>query len=217
MSGTRKKPSPPRGADRLHQTQALASRDEAREVYAEWAEAYDGDVEHGLGYLSPRLVADALSRHLGTGSTPLLDAGCGTGLAGEALRQHGSWPLYGLDLSPEMLARARAKGVYQGLIAADLGQPLPLGDGGFSGAVSSGTFSPGHVGPEALAQVLRVLGAGAPFAFTVHEKVWGGGGFRDALERLEEDGTVHLAEVETHRHIAHVPDQSCVVCVALKR
>ena len=216
MSDENQNPSRRAGVDRLHLTQALTNREEARQAYAEWAQTYDEDVEHDLGYASPGLVAEALARHLAPSTARLLDVGCGTGLAGEAVRSFGSWRLYGLDLSVEMLARARAKGVYEGLIAADLGQALPLGDDGFAGAVSSGTFAPGHVGPEAIGQVLRVLDADAPFAFTVHQKIWEDGGFRATLRKLEVEGAMRLAEAETHQHISNVPGQTCIFCVVLK-
>jgi predicted TPR repeat methyltransferase len=44
----------------------------------------------------------------------VLDLGCGTGLAGVAIRPHAQ-RLTGVDLSPRMLEAARAKGVYDRL------------------------------------------------------------------------------------------------------
>jgi SAM-dependent methyltransferase len=214
-----KKPNepPPTGGDRLHETLALTGPEHARKVYGEWAEAYDEHVAQDLGYGAPELVAEALARHIADPAGPLLDAGCGTGLAGEALRRFGQWPLYGLDISPEMLARARAKGLYAGLAAADLGRPLPVRANCFAGAVSSGTFAPGHVGAGAIAEIMRTLRSGAPFAVTVHREAWESGDFQSFLDTLQSGAILDLAELEEHSHLANFPGHSCMLCVAIKR
>ena len=49
----------------------------------------------------------------------MLDLGCGTGLAGAAFRPFCDW-LVGVDLSPAMLAQARAKGLYDRLVEGDV-------------------------------------------------------------------------------------------------
>ena len=48
-----------------------------------------------------------------------LDLGCGTGLAGDAFRPFVD-RLVGVDLSPEMIAQARAKGIYDRLLVGDM-------------------------------------------------------------------------------------------------
>jgi predicted TPR repeat methyltransferase len=48
-------------------------------------------------------------------STPILDAGCGTGLAGDCLRVLGYGELVGIDLSEPMLAHAARLGIYAAL------------------------------------------------------------------------------------------------------
>lgn len=51
----------------------------------------------------------------------VLDAGCGTGLMAAALAEAGGWSdLVGVDLSPEMVARAEARGVYDALIVGEV-------------------------------------------------------------------------------------------------
>jgi SAM-dependent methyltransferase len=49
------------------------------------------------------------------------DLGCGTGRAGTWFRAHGVREIHGVDLTPEMLERARARGVYQRLVLAEVG------------------------------------------------------------------------------------------------
>jgi SAM-dependent methyltransferase len=56
-----------------------------------------------------------------------LDLACGTGRIGAWLRQHSRAAIDGVDITPEMLALARAKGVYRELRIAD------VADTGFPG------------------------------------------------------------------------------------
>jgi len=53
----------------------------------------------------------------------MLDLGCGTGLGGAAFRPYVDW-LVGVDLSPRMIAKARAKGLYDRLEVLELQQFL---------------------------------------------------------------------------------------------
>lgn len=80
--------------------------------------------------------------------TPLLDAGCGTGLVGGELVQRGFSALDGVDLSHGMLNIARSKGIYRQLEIADITRPLPFDPGSYGAVVCVGTFTAGHVGPE---------------------------------------------------------------------
>jgi SAM-dependent methyltransferase len=120
----------------------------------------------------------------GGGTGPVLDVGAGTGLVGAALRALGfTGQIDGVDISPQMLDQAREKQVYRDLIEADITRPLPL-PGGYTGVVSSGTFTHGHVGPEAFGPMLAVAAPGALFALSVNLRVWAAAGFEPALAAL---------------------------------
>ncbi|HVZ08736.1 methyltransferase domain-containing protein [Rhodopila sp.] len=81
-----------------------------------------------LGYSVPARIRDAVARHpamqagcpLGPALGPALDLGCGTGLMGLVLSDLPVGPITGVDLSPRMLAQARAKGLYADLREADI-------------------------------------------------------------------------------------------------
>ena len=47
----------------LESTYALGSRDDAKRLYAAWAETYDSDFGDAQGYLSPREVVRVFTRH----------------------------------------------------------------------------------------------------------------------------------------------------------
>ncbi|MGH6906203.1 MAG: class I SAM-dependent DNA methyltransferase, partial [Geminicoccaceae bacterium] len=87
-----------------------------REGYGEWAETYEDVVEDEMDL---RLLARIESVDWAQAGR-VLDLACGTGRIGVWLRAQGVQRLDGLDFTPEMLARAEAKGVYDRLIRADL-------------------------------------------------------------------------------------------------
>lgn len=70
-------------------------------------------------YFAHRLVADALRAHAPQTGLDILDIGCGTGLVGAAVRASAR-RLDGVDLSPAMLEKAKAKGIYGRLEQADI-------------------------------------------------------------------------------------------------
>lgn len=74
-----------------------------------------------LHYQAPQLLLAAIEAALGPDPCPqrILDLGCGTGLMGAAIR-HRAAHLDGIDLSPAMVERSRARGIYDQLEAGDL-------------------------------------------------------------------------------------------------
>lgn len=170
----------------LNAAYALNGPEDCRRLYATWAERYDHDFARAMDYRLPRLVAQAFLAAGGTGPRggAVLDVGAGTGLLGLALRAEGfADPLDGIDLSPEMLARAGQLGLYRDLLNADVTRPLALA-GGYGGLVSSGTFTHGHVGPSALPGLLALVRPGGLVAISVNAGVWAAQGFAAALEAL---------------------------------
>jgi SAM-dependent methyltransferase len=87
-----------------------------RDGYREWAATYEDVVEDEMDL---RLLARIESVDWAKAGR-VLDLACGTGRIGVWLRGKGVDRLDGLDFTPEMLARAAAKGVYDRLIQADM-------------------------------------------------------------------------------------------------
>ena len=161
---------------------ALDGAEGARRLYRDWAASYDGDFAAGQDYLLPAHVARRFIE-LG-GSGPVLDVGAGTGLCAAGLARAGISPIDGIDLSPEMLAIARAKDMYARLLEADVTRPMALPQGHYRGMVSSGTFTLGHVGPEAIAGLLAHAAPEALVVISVNVKHWDGAGFSAAFKAL---------------------------------
>lgn len=148
----------------LEDAYGLQTPEDNRRLYEQWAATYDTDFLERHRYVYHREVVNALARY-GTlpALDPILDVGCGTGVAGSTLRELGAREIDGLDISPEMLAQAgqrldqQAEPVYRNLTVADLTQPLPIKSRTYGGVVSVGTFTHGHVGPEALDELIRIV------------------------------------------------------------
>lgn len=158
---------------------ALTTDAERLRFYRAWATTYDETFADAMDYRLPAQVAAVFLAEGGAG--PVLDVGAGTGLLAEALRAQGfGGEIDAVDLSPEMLAVAGSKGLYRALVEANVTEPLPLA-GGYAGVVSSGTFTHGHVGPEALEPLLAVAAPGALFALSVNDVVYTTLGFDRAL------------------------------------
>ncbi|RGP35757.1 class I SAM-dependent DNA methyltransferase [Pseudotabrizicola alkalilacus] len=151
-------------------------------AYDAWAASYDAEMA-AAGYRHPSIGCALLARQAPRGAGPVLDAGCGTGLLGDWLGILGFAPVEGLDLSTGMLAVARAKGSYARLHQLALGQPLPFADGAFAAVISTGVFTTGHVGAEALPELIRITRSGGPLVLTVKTTLWEDG-FATALHSM---------------------------------
>jgi predicted TPR repeat methyltransferase len=161
---------------------AMTSPDEIKELYRQWSHSYDVAFGESQGYQLPREVAAAF---LGAGGKgPVLDVGAGTGFVGSLLRVLNVAPVDGIDLSQDMLDMAAMKGDYRRLIACDVTEPLSLPDAPYRGVVSAGTFTLGHVGPEAIENLLAVAETGAVFVISVNKTHYADAGFEAAFEEL---------------------------------
>jgi SAM-dependent methyltransferase len=104
---------------------------------------------------------DAIRRFLGPGRGRCLDLGCGTGVAIPELTRIG-WTVVGVDVSEEMLSRARAFGAELHPAPAEA---LPFDDASFDAGVSIWTHTDVDDFSAILREAARVLRPGAPFAY----------------------------------------------------
>ena len=178
----------------LERAYTVKSSDDVKRLYRDWAGTYDKDLESGLGYCAPELLSSMLSSVVDDFESKVLDVGCGTGLVGLSLSTRGYINVDGLDFSLDMLEVARKKRVYKQLIQADLNKDLKFNDAIYDAIICCGTFTRGHVGPDALMELLRILKKGAPFACTINSSVWIEKGFDQWLETAVTDGLLLLEE-----------------------
>jgi predicted TPR repeat methyltransferase len=150
-------PAPPRAPDEC-----------IVQLYARFAEFYERNMRGDLEYCGPELVAKALHPIFGSAaSLDVLDLGCGTGLAAPCLRPLAR-RLVGIDLSPDMVERARSTGFYDVLDVAEITEWLArAAERDFDLIVACDTFIYFGDLRQILAPAARRLRAGGTVAFTV--------------------------------------------------
>ncbi len=171
---------------------AAQSADEVAGLYDDWAEDYDTAMAVA-GYRHPTICLALLARHLPPGEGPVLDAGAGTGILGNWLGILGYENVEALDLSEGMLTVARRKGGYAKFHQLALGSELPFEDGYFSGIISAGVFTTGHVGAEGIDELIRICEPGGVIVLTIKESLWAAS-FAARIGLFEEDGQVEIID-----------------------
>ena len=100
-------------------TPRRAPEDYVRELFDQYAGHFDRHLLEQLDYTLPRQLGTVLARHLMAERVlDVLDLGCGTGLCASYCQQFAR-SLRGVDLSPRMLDKARALGIYDDLHCAE--------------------------------------------------------------------------------------------------
>jgi predicted TPR repeat methyltransferase len=164
-----------------------AADDYIRETFDGFAASFDRNLK-GLEYRAPWLIAAAVAREERDGGFDVLDAGCGTGLCGPLLRPHAR-RLVGVDLSQGMLDRARDRGDYDDLVAAELTAFLDEQDSAYDVVASADTLCYFGVLEPVFAVAAKSLREGGRLIFTV--------------EHLQ-DGDVEVGyRIEPHGRFCH--------------
>jgi predicted TPR repeat methyltransferase len=130
----------PGHAEARHMVAVLAGEapEKANEAYVAalfdaFADSFDEKLVGWLDYRAPQQVAAAVRAALGEGKTAAraIDLGCGTGLLAPEL--HGLVKhLDGVDLSPKMVEKARARKLYDALTVGEIVAELGRHPGGYN-------------------------------------------------------------------------------------
>ena len=151
----------------LDEAYSVKTPEDNRRLYAKWAATYESSFVDAKQYRYPKAISEVFNEHVPADADEIarvIDIGCGTGLTGmylSHLRTHIA--LDGLDISPEMLAEAKRKkrtddsAVYTNLNECDLTQPASNKFEPYDALICSGTFTHGHLGPDALKNVVSLL------------------------------------------------------------
>lgn len=161
-----------------------------RTLFDQYADRFDTALRDNLAYRGPELLLEAVraastaqGRELRFGAA--LDLGCGTGLAGVLFA-----PLVerldGVDLSPAMLEKARALGLYAALEAGEMGAAL-------------GAMPAGGLDLVIAADALCYVGDLAPIFHAARAALASGGLFAFTLETHEGE-SVMLRETLRYAH-----------------
>jgi predicted TPR repeat methyltransferase len=93
-------------------------------LFDQYAPRFEASLLGELNYRAPQLLFNAVFAVRAAATKPAffkraIDLGCGTGLAAAAFAQQVD-EIIGIDLSPGMIERARATGLYAELVVADM-------------------------------------------------------------------------------------------------
>jgi predicted TPR repeat methyltransferase len=161
------------------------------DLFDRYADTFDDHLVGALHYAAPELIAEAVAATRPTGLLDVLDLGCGTGLCGPLLRPMAA-TLCGVDLSPGMIEKAKARAVYDQLEVGELVETLNKVRGAFDLLVAADVLIyTGDLSPtfEAATKALR---PGGLFAFTLEA----GGGERYHLQPK----TLRFTHAEPYLH-----------------
>ena len=173
-----------------------------QQYYELWARTYDEDVS-SEGYCGPEFITDFLVSlsvdcdleiDIKDNDLAILDAGCGTGLVGVALAQKGYRQIDGCDLSPAMVEKARTTGVYKTLKGdIDLTQRNSVySDDHYDVVICCGTFTNGHLPPEALKELVRLAKPQGLVLVSARKSYYDSTDFEAVCTGLREENRVKL-------------------------
>lgn len=195
---------------------SLQTPEEARAFYDRWAGEYESELAEN-GYVTPLRCARALAEAASMPWAPLVEFGCGTGLGGAVLREHGFECIDGFDISPEMLEQARGKEIYRSLDLVDLSQPLgDIDRDTYQNAAAIGVLNPNHMPSTVFDEILHLLPAGGCFVFSLNDHALADGTMETRLLELTEYGVADLVFKEHGDHLPGI-DLTSSVYVLKKR
>ncbi len=139
-----------------------------RHLFDQFSTDYDSRMLSQLSYRAPQILKELADLTLpGETGLAILDLGCGTGLSGAAFKPR-AVRLDGVDLSPAMIEKARARGIYDALAVGDI--ESGLGEEAYDLVIAADTLVYlGDLKPTMTA-VARALQPGRHFLFTVEAK-----------------------------------------------
>ena len=164
----------------------LKTTEEIMKYYDEWGtdNKYDKDMIE-WDYTGPKETVDTFKKYANNKEIKIYDAGCGTGLVGVELKKNGYTNFDGVDLSEKLLDLV-PNGLYRNLSKADLNKPLNISDNKYDAILCVGTFTFGHVKPQALDEFIRIIKNKALICFTINEGIYEEYGFDKKINELTE-------------------------------
>jgi len=165
----------------------LKTTDEVMKYYDEWGDKdkYNKDMVD-WNYTGPKETVATFNKHEKNKDVLIFDAGCGTGLVGLELKKYGFKNFHGADLSQTLLDTI-PKDLYQKLSKVDLNQPIKSEDNFYDTVMCVGTFTFGHVKPNALDEYVRITKSGGLICFTINEGIHEEYGFDKKIDKLKAD------------------------------
>jgi len=162
----------------------LKTTDEVMKYYDDWGleNKYDQDMLDWK-YSGPKETVEVFKKYAMSKDIKIYDAGCGTGLVGAELKKFGYNYYDGADLSQKLLDLV-PKNLYQNLSKVDLNKKIDVPDNIYDAVMCVGTFTFGHVKPNALDEFLRITKNKGLICFTINEGIYEEYGFDIKIKDL---------------------------------
>ena len=180
----------------------LKTTEEVMRYYDEWGEEdkYNRDMVE-WNYTGPEETVDVIKKYLLNKKALFFDAGCGTGLVGLQLKKFGYKNFHGADLSKKLLDTV-PKNLYKKLFKVDLNQPIEFSNNLYDSVTCVGTFTFGHVKPNALDEFVRITKPGGLICFTINEGIYEEYGFDKKILDLKKNNNWEELEFFKSDYIA---------------
>jgi len=152
------------------QTRPRSDAGYVRHLFDQFSSDYDARMTTQLSYRGPQILRELAALTMaGRDRLAILDLGCGTGLSGAAFKDKAA-RLDGIDLSPAMIEKARARGIYDSLAVADIEGGLDRNGGVYDLLIAADTLV--YLGDleATMGGAARALKADGFFLFTVEKK-----------------------------------------------
>ena len=149
----------------LDDAYSVKTPDDNRQLYAKWADTYETIFVATQKYRYPQAISEVFHNVITSANiSSVVDIGTGTGLTGMYLSSlRPNLIIDGIDISPEMLVKAREKkrldgsSVYRLLLVKDMSELASTPNSPYDALICSGTFTHGHLGPEALDNLIKLV------------------------------------------------------------
>ena len=180
----------------------LKTTDEVMKYYDEWGleNKYDKDMID-WNYTGPKETVEVLKKYTKSKDIKIFDAGCGTGLVGVELNKFGYKQYDGADLSQKLLDLV-PKHLYQKLSKVDLNKNINIKDNTYDVVMCVGTFTFGHVKPQALNEFIRITKNKGLICFTINEGIYEEYGFDKKINELNDKKRWKVKEFFKSNYIA---------------
>ena len=189
----------------------LKTTEDIMKHYDMWGDKYDKDMVE-WNYTGPQETVNIFKKHTSGKDIKIFDAGCGTGLVGIELKKFGYINIDGADLSKKLL-NLIPKGFYNKLEQIDLNKPLNKKSNIYDAVLCVGTFTFGHVKPQALDELIRIIKNKGLICFTVNEGIYEEYGFDKKIKELSDKKIWDIIDFFKSDYIAS-KDVNAWLCLA---
>ena len=158
------------------------------------------------GYVGPETAA-AIMRNYVASDSRVLDAACGSGLTGTAMKRLGYQRIEGIDISARLLEIAAGTGAYERLERVDMQTfPLPFEDDEYDAVAFIGALTYFET-TEILRELCRIVRSGGCVVFSQRDDIMRRQQYGQKLDELERDGVwKRLFGTEPMPYLPHHPE-----------